>query len=335
MDFSCAIRQLSNESPYRLKQAKKAVFVALITDWREASVLPDKLRETLNRECPLTINCQIVSSKDSETIKGIITLKDDLQIETVLMRHHNNRNTVCVSSQVGCPLGCLFCATGKVGYKRNLTASEIVEQVIFFARLLKEKQSKVMNVVFMGMGEPLLNYQEVMMAIDILNDKDGFNLGIRHFSISTAGITEGIERMRSERRDINLAISLHAPNDLLRKKLMPIACKYSLKELLKSVDDYIKETKRKVMFEYLMIKGVNDSLENAEELARIMKKSLYMVNLIRYNPTGDFMPSSPETITAFRQRLINKGISVTQRYHFGGDINAACGQLIYSKRKSI
>ena len=333
MDFNCVVRHLTSESKYRLKQTKKAVFVALVTNWRDVSVLPDKLKEILNRECPLIINCQIVSSKESETIKGIITLKDGLQIETVLMRHHNNRNTVCVSSQVGCPLGCLFCATGKVGYKRNLTASEIVEQVIFFARLLKEKQLKVTNVVFMGMGEPLLNYNEVIMAIDILNEKDGFNLGIRHFSISTAGITEGINRMKNEGKDINLAISLHASNNLLREKLMPIASRYSLKELFKSVDDYIEKTKRKVMFEYLMIKGVNDSLENADELARIMKKPLYMVNLIRYNPTGDFTPSSPETITAFRQRLIDKGISVTQRYHFGGDINAACGQLIYSKKQ--
>ena len=334
MNYNCILKTLAGESGYRLRQAKKAVFVGLVNDWQEVSVLSVPLREALNRKCSLSIAGKIHSSKETASVKAIIELKDGLEIESVLMRHNNNRNTVCVSSQAGCPLGCLFCATGKMGFKRNLTSSEIIEQVVFFARLLKDEQAKVTNVVFMGMGEPLLNYPEVIAAIDILNDKDGFNLGIRHFSISTAGIIEGIDRMRDEKKDINLAISLHAANDKLRKMLMPIANKYPLKKLLNSVDSYIKSTKRKVMFEYLMIKGINDSLQDADELASIMSKPLYMVNLICYNPTGDFEPSSPETITAFRQRLIDRRISVTQRYHFGGDINAACGQLVYSKENN-
>ncbi|MFH0792039.1 MAG: 23S rRNA (adenine(2503)-C(2))-methyltransferase RlmN [bacterium] len=330
MDYNCITNAIRGGgiSAYRLKQVKKAVFVALVSEWREVLVLPASLRESLNSNCPLSVAGKIRASKETASVKAIIELGDGLEIESVLMRHNNNRNTVCVSSQVGCPLGCLFCATGKMGFKRNLTSSEIIEQVIFFARLLKEEQVKVTNIVFMGMGEPFLNYQEVITAIDVLNDKDGFNLGIRHFSISTAGIIEGINKLKEEGRSINLAISLHNADDKLRQKMMPVAVRYPLNELLKSIDEYIKHTGRKVMFEYLMIKGVNDSLQDADKLASIMKKPLYMVNLIRYNPTGDFEPSKPEVITAFRQRLIDKGISVTQRYHFGGDINAACGQLI-------
>ncbi len=214
-----------------------------------------------------------------------------------------------------------------MGFKRNLEVFEIVEQVIFFARYLKKKTEKITNVVFMGMGEPFLNYENVISAIKILNDKEGFNLGARKFSISTVGITEGIEKLAEEKLQINLAISLHASSNKLRSELIPATKKYPIEKILKSVDDYIKKTKKRVMFEYLMIKNLNDSDESGKELAFLMKKPLYFVNLISYNPTGDFQPSSKERIKSFKNILEKKGVLVTERYRFGREIKAACGQL--------
>ncbi len=327
MDLTKLNEVLKNEPAYRLKQAKKAVFQDLIEDWNQATNLPLNLRENLNKICPLLINEGLFISKDKKTAKALIVLEDGLKIESVLMKHRN-RNTICVSSQVGCPLGCKFCATGKMGFKRNLKAFEIVEQVIFFARYLKKRVEKITNIVFMGMGEPFLNYENVISAIKILNDKEGFNLGARKFSISTAGVTEGIEKLAEEELEINLAISLHAPNDKVHSELMPIGGdKYGIKIILEAVDNYIKKTHRKVMFEYLMIKDLNDSEKSARELAKLMKKPLYLVNLISYNPTGDFQPSSKETIQKFKSILERTGVYVTERYRFGREIKAACGQL--------
>ena len=319
---------LSKEQPYRLQQAQKALFIDLIEDWREASVLPLLLRKNLSKICPIDIKAQIIFSKDEKTVKAIITLKDGLKIESVLMKHIDGRNTVCVSSQVGCALNCSFCATGKIGFKRNLEVFEIVEQVLFFARYLKKKGEKVTNNVFMGMGEPFLNYENIISAIRILNDKEGFNLGARHISISTAGILEGIKKLAEEKLQVNLAISLHAPDDDLRSKIMPINKTYPIADMLGAVDNYIKKTKRKVMFEYLMLKDLNDSDVHAQRLSKLMKKSLYLVNLILYNPTGVFEPSSSVRIKKFKEILRKEGVQVTQRYRFGQNIKAACGQLV-------
>jgi 23S rRNA (adenine2503-C2)-methyltransferase len=317
---------LKKEPSYRLKQVKKAVFQDLIDDWSQVTNLPLYLREILNKTCSLLINGEFFVSKDEKTVKALITLNDDLKIESVLMRH-KERNTVCVSSQVGCPLGCVFCATGKMGFKRNLEDFEIVEQVLFFARYLKESKARVTNVVFMGMGEPFLNYENVISAIKILNDKEGLNLGARKFSISTVGIIEGIKKLTEEKLEINLAISLHAPDDELRSKLMPIGKKYKIEKILEAVDDYIKKTNRKVMFEYLMIKDVNDSEDSAKKLIKLMRRRLYLVNLISYNPTADFQPSPNERIKKFKSVLEKAGVYVTERYRFGREIKAACGQL--------
>ena len=308
MDLIQFQRLFNKEPRYRLEQAKKALFHDLIQNWQTAKTLPLSLREELNKEWPIEISAKTFVSKDRNTIKAILTLKDGLKIEAVLMRHKNKRNTICVSSQAGCPLNCSFCATGKMGFQRNLETWEIVEQVLFFARYLKKIKAKVTNIVFMGMGEPFLNYQNVLGAIRILNDKEGFNLGARHFSISTVGIVDGIEKLAKEKLQINLAISLHAPNDELRSKLMPINKKYPIKKVLNAVDDYIKKTRRRVMFEYMMLKNLNDSVKDAKTLARLMKKPctraspvqgrpLYFVNLISYNPTGIFK-SSPSRATA-------------------------------------
>jgi 23S rRNA (adenine2503-C2)-methyltransferase len=268
-------------------------------------------------------------------VKAVIELEDGLAVETVLMKHTDRRNTICVSSQIGCPLGCLFCVTGTMGFKRNLNVSEIVEQVLFFARYLKKSAQggsasggkNITNVVFMGMGEPFLNWENVSQAIQILNDDNCFGIGARKISVSTAGITEGIAKLIQDFPQINLAISLHAPDDKLRGELMPVNKKYSIAKILEAVDKYIEKTNRKVMFEYVMLKGINDSEEQAKKLARLLKRPLYMVNLIAYNPNGRFEPSPAEKIKKFKAILEKSGIFTTQRYRFGTDIEAACGQL--------
>jgi len=327
MDLIQFKKLFEQEPKYRLEQAEKALFKDLIQNWQEAGVLPLNLREELNKKCPIEIPAKIFVSEDENTIKALIVLKDGLKIETVLMRHKDKRNTVCVSSQVGCPLNCSFCATGKMGFKRNLEAWEIIEQILFFARYLKKIKEKITNIVFMGMGEPFLNYQNVMEAIKILNDEKRFNLGARHFSISTIGITEGIEKLAEEKLQINLAISLHAPDDELRLKLAPTNKKYPIGKILNAVDGYIKKTRRRVMFEYTMIKDTNDSENQAKQLAKLMKKNLYFVNLISCNPTENLKPSPPSKIKKFKEILEKEKVAVTQRYRFGQDIKGACGQL--------
>lgn len=335
MNFEKLEEIMKTEPAYRWKQAKKAIFRDLIADWNEATVLPKNIREKLRQEVPLEIDAEILSSKDMKSVKACIKLQDGLSIEAVLMKHTDKRNTVCVSSQVGCPLGCLFCVTGEMGFQRNLTAPEIVEQVLFFARHLKKQAEKVTNIVFMGMGEPFLNWENVKKAIRVINDdQEGFGIGARKISISTAGITEGIENLAREFPQINLAISLHASRDKLRGELMPVDKKYPLSKILKTVNEYIEKTNRKVMFEYVMLKGVNDSQEQAKELAKLLKKPLYMVNLIAYNPNGRFEPTPAEKIKKFKAILEAAGIFTTQRYRFGTDIEAACGQLAYRKGKN-
>jgi 23S rRNA (adenine2503-C2)-methyltransferase len=321
---------LKDEPPFRIKQVKEAIFKKLIEKWSEATNLSLPLRERLNKEYPLLVKSEIFNTKDGTAVKFLITLSDGLKIETVLMCHQDGRNTVCVSSAVGCPASCLFCATGKIGFKRNLEVMEIVGQVILVARFLKKKEERVDSVVFMGMGEPFLNYDNVIEAAHILNNKDGLNIGARHISISTVGIIEGIKKIAKEPMQINLAISLHAPNEKLRSEIIPMNKKNNLKSIIEAVDRYIESTGRRVMFEYLMIDKVNDFAANAEELADLLnglENKLFFVNLIVYNPTGDFRPSTPEQIKKFKNILIKSGITVTERHRFGRSVKGACGQL--------
>lgn len=321
-------KTISQEPKYRQLQVKKAVFQELISDWQEASNLPLIIRERLNQEALLVSSSKYSLQKSSGTSKTLIILPDKLQIETVLMRHADGRNTICVSSQVGCPIGCQFCATGQLGFKRNLTAWEIINQVLFWARRLKEENQKVTNLVFMGMGEPFLNYDQVIVAIRVFNDPTAFNLGARHISISTVGIIEGIKKLSQEKLQVNLAFSLHAPFDQLRCQLIPIASKYPLSKILDTIDDYIRKTKRQVMLEYLLIKEVNDTAECLSALIEIMRRnSLYFLNLILYNPTQNFQPSSFHTVKKWKDVLTQKKIKFSQRYRFGQEIEAACGQL--------
>jgi 23S rRNA (adenine2503-C2)-methyltransferase len=334
MNLSKLSAILANEPKYRFVQVNQAVFQNYISSWDEVSNLPKNLREKLTAECPLEIKAEIYRTAGRQpSEKALLTLSDGEVVETVLIRQKDRRHTVCVSSQIGCALGCLFCATGNFGFRRNLSAEEIVEQVIFWQRYLKaedqsvENQDKVDNVVFMGMGEPFLNYPQFIKAAKFLNNPETMNIGSRRLSVSTAGLTEGIKRLAGEKLQINLAVSLHAPNDNLRRDLMPIAKKYSLRDILAAVDQYINKTNRRVMFEYLMIKEVNDNEKDALELAALMKKPLYIVNLIPYNPTGRFAPSTRERIDKFKKILEDNGVAVTVRLSFGADIAAACGQL--------
>ncbi len=319
---------LADFPKFRLKQVYQAIFKDLVEDWEEVTVFPKELRAKLAKETPLNINAKFIKTDDEKTVKALMTLSDGRLIETVLMRHRDNRNTVCVSSQVGCPMGCAFCATGDMGFMRNLECGEIVDEVLLFARQLKKEDQRITNVVFMGMGEPFLNYTEVMKAIHILNKDIG--IAARHISVSTCGIIDGIKKLMDEPTQLNLAISFHGPNNEIRSKLMPINRRDPIEVLLPQVGEYLKKTGRKVMIEYLVIKNVNDSLDNARELASVLKKylgHLFMVNLIPYNPTGRFQSPTRGDVEQFRKVLESSGVEVTQRYEFGREVSAACGQL--------
>ncbi len=325
---------LDGQPKYRLKQINEAIFRNLISDWDEALNLPLALRQELKEKAPLTINAEMIDSRKGKTTKAVVTLDDGLVIETVLIKNADGRNTVCVSSQVGCALGCAFCATGKLGFKRNLAKGEIIDQVLLWARELKKRDEpeKVDNIVFMGMGEPFLNYDNVMGAIRALNEKDGFGLGARHFAVSTAGIVEGIRKFTKENLEVNLAISLHAADDDVRQSLMPIAKNYPVKAIMSAVDEYIKKTNRRVMFEYVLIAKVNDNERDAEDLAKLMNKNpLYFVNLMTYNPAGKLKASSAQATEIFKNVLVKENVRFTERHSAGDEIEAACGQLAGKK----
>ena len=319
-------------SAFRVKQAKKNVFARLIADWDEATDLPEKLRELLREKIRIS-DISLVNQKESvekDTIKALFKTGDGFFIEAVLMKHDRNRRTVCVSSQVGCAMRCGFCATGKMGFARNLEAGEIVDQVLYFARLLKNKKEKVTNIVYMGMGEPFNNYDNVMESARILNDKDCFNLGARHIAISTCGIVPGIQRFAGENMQVNLAISLHAPDDETRAKIMPVSKAYPLSKLMPVITDYVKKSKRKVMFEYILIAGINDSEKHAKELAALMRQNkLFHVNLIKYHSSDDstFRAPTEARRKKFFDILKKNGVLATFRRSFGEDISGACGQL--------
>ncbi|MCU0680603.1 MAG: 23S rRNA (adenine(2503)-C(2))-methyltransferase RlmN [Planctomycetes bacterium] len=321
---------LKDEPTYRYKQVNAFIFKNFITDWEEASSLPFSLREKLQISCPLDISSDIHWSSDRDSAKALIKLEDNNVIESVLIRNRDKRITICVSAQAGCPLGCSFCATGKMGFKRNLDFEEIVIQVLLWEREIRNSGERVDNIVFMGQGEPLLNYDNVIKAVKVFNDPERFNIGARKISLSTSGIIEGIERLSKEKLQFNLALSLHAPNDDLRSNLMPINEKYGLKKIFRALDNYIERNGRKVMLEYIMINKVNDSPELARELADLLKgRRLYMVNLIKYNDAGlnNFTTSTPDRIKKFKEILINSRIEVVERHSAGSDLWAACGQL--------
>lgn len=316
---------------YRLAQAKRAFYVEGLRSWDELTTLPKALREeakiAVPWDCLSVVRSQTSSAGD--TVKTLFRCADGKTIEAVLMRHDDGRNTVCISCQVGCPMGCAFCATGTMGLVRNLTADEIVEQVVHVMRDLKAMNGHVTNVVFMGMGEPLNNYAEVMRAVRLLNDHEGINLGARHITISTCGIVPGILKLADEPFQVNLAISLHSARNETRSKIMPVNKAYPIEALMRAVQTYATKTNRKVFFEYLLLKGVNDSREEAEALADLLSDNyrLFHVNLIKYHDTEAFSATERDGRFHFMNWLKSRGVPVTHRITFGEDIDAACGQL--------
>ncbi|WP_069804222.1 23S rRNA (adenine(2503)-C(2))-methyltransferase RlmN [Thermogemmatispora onikobensis] len=337
------------EPPYRARQVYNWIYKHLVTDFEAMSDLPLRLRQRLAREA--TIGQVIVRSeqrsKDDRTRKILLELADGRLIESVLMLYpplggSSARATVCVSSQAGCAFGCTFCATGQMGFERHLSAGEIVAQVLHFARELRaapwrarglpgsQPIDHITNLVFMGMGEPLHNYDNVLHALRILNSAEGFNLGARHMTISTVGLPHGIRRLSQEGLQVNLAISLHAPNDELRAQTMPVNRKYPLAEVLAACQDYIAATRRQITFEYVLLAGVNDSPACAHQLGELLSplKQYAHVNCIPVNKTAaGYRPPGPEAIRRFREILFEHGVSNSVRAERGDDIDAACGQL--------
>lgn len=324
---------LKSEPDFRARQIEKAIFKDFYENWNEVTTLPLKLRKILDKETDLSINGKILESGGSDTLKALIKLDDEINVETVLLMHKDGRITICVSSQAGCALGCTFCKTGKLGFKRNLGVEEIILQVLFFSRYLKKQNKRITNIVFMGMGEPLLNYDNLIDSIKILNDKNKFNISQRKISVSTCGIIEKIKLLAEKKLQINLAVSINAPNDNIRQKIMPIAYKYQLNNLISAVEYYIKKTNRRIMFEYVLLNGINDEPEYALELANKIKGLLCFVNLIPYNGEEQDKKPSIKNINEFKRILMTNQIAVTQRYKFGTDIKAACGQLVFLKEK--
>jgi len=318
------------EPVYRAGQLWHAVYGDLIHSYDEVSTFPKLLRKRLAESLVFSHLRAIdrLSSEDHETVKTLFALPDERMIEAVLM-HYDVRDTLCISSQSGCAMGCVFCATGQMGFMRNLTSGEIVEQVVHYARELKSRGSRVTNVVVMGMGEPFHNYDAVMGAIDRLNDADGMNLGARRFTISTVGLVPMIRRFAAEKRQVNLAVSLHAANDDLRASMMPVDRKYPIAELIAAVREYTEQTGRRITFEWALIRDVNDCEADALQLADLIKGMLCHVNVIPLNPTKKYsgQATTRERALAFKSTLESRGIPCTIRLRRGIDIQAGCGQL--------
>ena len=322
---------------YRADQILLPLYYKFPKTISEIKQLPKKMREELT-EAGYTIGSaketHRVVSDDHDTTKLLLKLSDDHSVETVLMQYSPSklgghpRSTICVSTQIGCAMGCVFCATGQMGFETNLKAEHIISQVIHFAEILQKRGEHVTNLVFMGMGEPMANYDEMIRALKLLTHDRGFGLGQRHITISTIGITSGIDRLAEENLQIGLAISLHAPNNKLRKDLVPTASPNSVEDIIEAGRRYYKKTGRRVTFEYALMDGVNDSPEIATELAKLLRGNGSHVNLIPINPTaGDFKRPSQESILEFERILYNAGINCTVRIEKGSEISAACGQL--------
>ena len=337
------------EPGFRAKQIYQWIYQQLVSDFAAMSNLPLALRQKLEEEACIGSGSVRTEqhSKDDRTRKILLELTDERLIESVLMlypplRESSARATVCVSSQAGCAFGCTFCATGQMGFDRHLSAGEIVGQVLFFARQLRvapwsapglpgsKAIDHITNIVLMGMGEPLHNYDNVLQALRILNSNEGFNLGARHMTISTVGVVPAIRKLSQEPLQVNLAISLHAPTDELRGQTMPINRKYPLEDLFAACKDYIAETGRQVTFEYVLLSGVNDTPEHAQQLAKLLVplKQFAHVNCIPVNATAaSYRTPGPDAIRAFRNVLFDNGVTNSVRAERGDDIAAACGQL--------
>jgi len=317
------------EPPYRARQVYEALTRGLAVDFDGMTSLPAALRRALaERLRPLSLeDIETRAAPRGSARKTLFATPDGHPVEAVLMTYAK-RATVCVSTQVGCAVGCAFCASGRLGLRRDLTAEEMVDQVFHFARLLRDDGRRVTNVVFMGMGEPFHNYDETLRACRLLNDESGFNLAARSISVSTVGVVPGIDRFAEEPLQLNLAVSLHAATDELRDRLVPLNRAYPLDEVFAACARYVRRTHRKVLFEYVVLRGVNDTDEQAQMLAARVRPPHYHLNLIAYNETdSEFARPRADQLAALRARLEAAGVSCTVRRSPGAEIDAACGQL--------
>lgn len=315
---------------FRLRQIVKNACHNLIPDYQLFTDLPKELRDALAERAPLLsvkpLHTQM--SARGDTIKTLFETADGKKIEAVLMRFKDGRNSLCISCQSGCQMGCKFCATGTMGLLKHLTYEEIFDQALYFSQLLHKEGKGLSNIVFMGMGEPFMNYDCVMQAANLLSDPDYLALGARRITISTSGVVPGILRLADEPKQYNLAISLHSPDQATRERIMPIARRWPISELMDAIQIYLRKTGRRISYEYVMLKGVNDSVQQAQMLGKLVQGQLCHVNLIPYNPTGSaFEPTDAASIQKFRDILENCGLNVTIRVTMGQDIAAACGQL--------
>lgn len=314
------------EKKFRAEQIFKWIYKEKVKSFDEMTNLSIELREKLKENYTMC-NYNILKKQESKdgTKKYLFDVLDGNAIETVLMQYHHGK-TVCVSSQIGCKMGCKFCASTGIQFVRNLTAGEIVEQILAVEQDINDKIS---NIVFMGIGEPLDNYDNVIKAIKIMNNPKGLEIGTRHISISTSGLVPRIYDLANEKIQCTLSISLHATTDEKRSSMMPVNNRYNIEELMKACKDYIKITNKRISFEYALAKDNNDNLEDAQRLVDLLKGMLCHVNLIPINKieNGKFSKSTNENILKFRDFLNEHGIVATVRRELGSDIDAACGQL--------
>jgi 23S rRNA (adenine2503-C2)-methyltransferase len=328
-DLTVWVAELGEPS-FRAGQMYGWAYRQLVPGFEGMRTLPAALRSRLSETIefdPLEI-VQVYEADGGETLKTLSRTRNGHLVETVLM-FYPDRVTVCVSCQVGCAVGCSFCATGIGGLARNLTAAEMVSQVVDAARRAGERGRSLTNLVMMGMGEPFHNYAETMTFIRIINDPAGMGFGARRITISTSGIIPGIRKLTDEPLQVNLAVSLHAPNDALRDTLVPINRRYPVEDLMAACDDYTRKTGRRISFEYALMKGINSDDETARELGRLLRGRLCHVNIIPFNPV-DLLPferPGPEDIERFAQILRDAGVQTSVRYSRGLEIAAACGQL--------
>ena len=319
------------EKPFRAEQVFKWLYEAKVNSFDEMTNLSVELREKLKQNYTMCIFKILRKQESSDgTKKYLFDVLDGNAIETVLMSYHHGYS-ICVSSQIGCKMGCKFCASTGVKFVRNLTSGEIVEQILAVQR---DENVKISNVVFMGIGEPLDNFENVVKAIEIINNQKGLNVGARHISISTSGIVPKIYELADKNLQCTLSISLHATNDEKRSEMMPINKKYNIEELITACKYYINKTNRRISFEYALAKDNNDNIQDAKELVKLLKGMLCHVNLIPINKieSGKYIKSTNDNIIRFRDYLNSKGIVATIRRELGSDIDAACGQL---RRKNL
>ncbi len=327
---------------FRADQVLRALYhesPAAVDDLRQLPALARQELKDRSWQLGAAVEVRRVASDDGQTTKLLLRMSDGILVETVLMQYPEEdgqpRSTVCVSTQAGCAMGCVFCATGQMGFERNLKAEEIIAQVIHVARMLRSRGEHVTNVVFMGMGEPLANYSETVRSLRLLTHPRAFGLGQRHITVSTVGLIHAIDRLAGEGLQVGLAISLHAPNDALRQRLVPTAGPHSVGDLLSAAKRYFRKTGRRVTFEYALIAGENDAPETARELAALLHGSGAHVNLIPVNPTaGGFRRPPRQRVLAFERILREGGVNCTVRVEKGSEISAACGQLRTDERRA-